>query len=121
MAYWGGGLFFYLFLRGGGLVSYGLVVQRPISTNPRLNFNPGFFMYLLKRLFRIILVRASNNQFVDKKNYIHFSFKVSGLISALNNMALGISMVGRRGLMNYLFAWLMLFFLSFISFSFPIT
>ena len=81
MAYWGGGLFFYLFLRGGGLVSYGLVVQRPISTNPRLNFNPGFFMYLFKSLFRIILVRASNNQFVNKKNYIHFSFKVSDLIS----------------------------------------
>lgn len=81
MAYWGGGLFFYLFLGGGGLVSYGLVVQRPISTNPRLNFNPGFFMYLFKSLFRIILVRASNNQFVNKKNYIHFSFKVSDLIS----------------------------------------
>ena len=82
MAYWGGGLFFYLFSRGGGgLVSYGLVVQRPISTNPRLNFNPGFFMYLFKILFRIILVGESNKQFVDKKNYIYFSFKVSGLIS----------------------------------------
>ena len=81
MAYWGGGLFFYLFSRGGGLVSYGLVVQRPISTNPRLNFNPGFFMYLFKILFRIILVGESNNQFVDKKNCIYFSFKVSDLIS----------------------------------------
>lgn len=77
----GRGLIFYLFLRGGELVSYGLVVQRPISTNPRLNFNPGFFMYLFKILFRIILVGESNNQFVDKKNYIYFSFKVSGLIS----------------------------------------
>ena len=81
MAYWGGGLFFLSFFKGGGLVSYGLVVQRPISTNPRLNFNPGFFMYLFKILFRIILVGESNNQFVDKKNYIYFSFKVSGLIS----------------------------------------
>ena len=78
----GVGLIFLSFFRGGGgLVSYGLVVQRPISTNPRLNFNPGFFMYLFKSLFRIILVRASNNQFVNKKNYIHFSFKVSDLIS----------------------------------------
>ena len=76
MAYWGGGYFLSFFLGGGGLVSYGLVVQRP-----RLNFNPGFFMYLFKSLFRIILVRASNNQFVDKKNYIYFSFKVSDLIS----------------------------------------
>lgn len=76
------GAYFLSFFRGGGgLVSYGLVVQRPISTNPRLNFNPGFFMYLFKSLLRIILVRASNNQFVDKKNYIYFSFKVSGLIS----------------------------------------
>ena len=83
MAYWGGGYFlsFFFFLGGGALVSYGLVVQMPISTNPRLNFNPGFFMYLFKILFRIILVGASNNQFVDKKNYIYFSFKVSGLIS----------------------------------------
>ena len=80
----GEGAIFYLFffLGGGGRrVSYGLVVQRPISINPRLNFNPGFFMYLFKSLFRIILVRASNNQFVDKKNCIYFSFKVSGLIS----------------------------------------
>ena len=38
-------------------------------------------MYLFKILFRIILVGESNNQFVDKKNYIYFSFKVSGLIS----------------------------------------
>lgn len=76
-----GAYFFYHFSRRGGLVSYGLVVQRPISTNPRLNFNPGFFMYLFKILFRIILVGESNNQFVDKKNYIYFSFKVSGLIS----------------------------------------
>ena len=78
----GRGLIFLSFFKGGGeLVSYGLVVQRPISTNPRLNFNPGFFMYLFKILFRIILVGESNNQFVDKKNYIYFSFKVSGLIS----------------------------------------
>ena len=33
------GAYFLSFFRGGGLVSYGLVVQRPISTNPRLNFN----------------------------------------------------------------------------------
>ena len=80
----GEGAYFFIFFQGrggGGLVSYGLVVQRPISTNPRLNFNPGFFMYLFKILFRIILVGESNNQFVDKKNYIYFSFKVSGLIS----------------------------------------
>ena len=78
----GRGLIFLSFFKGGGgLVSYGLVVERPISTNPRLNFNPGFFMYLFKILFRIILVGESNNQFVDKKNCIYFSFKVSDLIS----------------------------------------
>ena len=77
-----GAIFYPFFLGGGGgLVSYGLVVQRPIGTNPRLNFNPGFFMYLFKILFRIILVGESNNQFVDKKNCIYFSFKVSDLIS----------------------------------------
>ena len=58
----------------------GPVFWRPISANLRLNLNQEFFISLFKCLFWIILsvlFRASNNQILDKKNYIKFSFKVS--------------------------------------------
>ena len=47
------------------------VVRRPISSNPGLNFNPGFFFFCLKSFSRIIfsiLFRASNHLIADQKN-----------------------------------------------------
>ena len=49
----------------------GPVVRRPISTNPGLNFNLGFFFFCSKAFYRIIfsiLFRASNHQIAGKKN-----------------------------------------------------
>ena len=51
----------------GGLIS---VVQRPISSNPGLNFNPAFFISLFKSLLGkifTILFRTSNDQIASKK------------------------------------------------------
>ena len=48
----------------------GPVVQRLISANPGLNFNPGFYISLFKSRFGIILptvFRAFNYQIVVKK------------------------------------------------------
>ena len=50
--------------------SLGPVVQRPISANPGLNFNPGFHISLFKNCFGIILpivFSAFNHQIVVKK------------------------------------------------------
>ena len=55
----------------------GPVVRRPISTNPGLNFNLGFFFFCSKAFSRIIfsiLFRASNHQIVGKKNKTEFAF-----------------------------------------------
>ena len=49
----------------------GPVVRTPVSANPGLNFNPGFFFFLSKALYRIIfsiLFRVSNRQIVGKEN-----------------------------------------------------
>ena len=49
----------------------GPVVGTPVSANPGLNFNPGFFIFLSKALSRIIfsfLFRVSNHQIVGKEN-----------------------------------------------------
>ena len=49
----------------------GRVVQRPVSANPRLNFNPGLFFFSSKAFSQknfSILFRVGNNQVVDKKN-----------------------------------------------------
>ena len=46
------------------------VVQRPISPNPGLNFNPAFFISLFKSLLGkifTILFRTSNDQIASKK------------------------------------------------------
>ena len=46
----------------------GPVVRRPISANPGLNFNLGFFIPLLKSLFGIIfsvLFKVSNSHTLD--------------------------------------------------------
>ena len=51
-------------------VALGPVVQRPISSNPGLNFNPAFFISLFKSLFGkifTILFRTSNDQIASKK------------------------------------------------------
>ena len=56
------------------------IVQRPISLNPGLNYNPGFFFFCSKALSQLIfsiLVRVSNNdnnKIVDKKNLTEFAF-----------------------------------------------
>ena len=55
----------------------GPVVRTPVSTNPGLNFNPGFFLFLSKALSKIIfslLFRVSNNQIVGKENFTEFAF-----------------------------------------------
>ena len=57
----------------------GPVVQRPISPNPGLNFNPAFFISLFKSLFGkifTILFRTSNDQIASKKIWTEFSLKV---------------------------------------------
>ena len=49
----------------------GPVVRKPVSVNPGLNFNPGFFIFLSKALSQIIfsfLFRVSNYQIVGKEN-----------------------------------------------------
>ena len=49
----------------------GPVVRSPVSANPGLNFNPGFFFFLSKALSRIIfsfLFGVSNHQIVGKEN-----------------------------------------------------
>ena len=49
----------------------GPVVRTPVSTNPGLNFNPGFFFFLSKALFRIIfyiIFSVSIHQIVGKEN-----------------------------------------------------
>ena len=55
----------------------GPVVQMPVSTNPALNFNLGFFFFLSKSLSHIIfsiLFRVSNHQIVGKENETEFAF-----------------------------------------------
>ena len=55
------------------------VVQRPISPNPGLNFNPAFFISLFKSLLGKIfpiLFRTSNDQIASKKIWPEFSLKV---------------------------------------------
>ena len=49
----------------------GPVVRRPISANPGVKFNPGFFFLCSKVFSRIIfsvIFRSSNHQIVDKKD-----------------------------------------------------
>ena len=53
------------------LFTQGPVVQRPITANPGLKFNPGLFLFLSKAFSRTIfslLFRGANHQIVDKKN-----------------------------------------------------
>ena len=55
----------------------GPVVQRPITANPRLNFNPDFFSFFSEAFSRIIfsiLLRSSNHHIVDKKNLSEYAF-----------------------------------------------
>ena len=55
----------------------GQVVRTPVSANPGLNFNPGFFFFLSKALSWIIFYisfRASNHQIVGKEHETEFVF-----------------------------------------------
>ena len=59
-----------------GCYNQGPVVRRPISANPGLNFNPGFFFFCSKIFSRVIsslLFGASNHQFVGTKNKTEFA------------------------------------------------
>ena len=49
----------------------GPVIRTPVSANPGINFNPGFFIFVSKALSRIIfsfLFRVSYYQIVGKEN-----------------------------------------------------
>ena len=49
----------------------GPVVRRPISAQPGVKFNPGFFFLCSEAFSRIIfsvIFKASNHQLVDQKN-----------------------------------------------------
>ena len=53
------------------IIVQGPVVRTPVSASPGLNFNPGFFFFLSKALYRIILsilFRVSNHQIEGKVN-----------------------------------------------------
>jgi len=55
----------------------GPVVRTPVSANPGLNFNPGFFSFLSKALSWIILsifFNTSNHQTVGKENSTELAF-----------------------------------------------
>ena len=61
------------------LTVQGPVVRRPITANPGLNFNLGFFVFCSKAFSRkifSILFRASSHQIliVDRKNKTEFAF-----------------------------------------------
>ena len=93
-----------LWARRTELTNMGPVVRRPISANPGLNLNLGFFSFCSKAFSRIIfsiLSRASSHQIVGKKNNfkLNLLFKLSYMNSnfaltlgylnpALNNPAL---------------------------------
>ena len=56
----------------------GQVDRRPISINPRLNCNLGFFILFFKTPFGLIfcvLFRASNSHILDKKKFDWIFFK----------------------------------------------
>lgn len=58
----------------------GQVVQRPISANPGLAFNPGFLFRLLKGSFSDIfssVFKASNQQITDKNYKLDLLFAFS--------------------------------------------
>ena len=52
-------------------IKLGPLVQRPVSANPGLNFNPGLFFFSSKAFSLTIfsiLFRVANHQIVDKRN-----------------------------------------------------
>ena len=58
-------------MTGMTTMTVGPVVRTPVSTNLRLNFNPGFFFLLSKALCQIIfslLFTVSYHQIVGKEN-----------------------------------------------------
>ena len=64
----------------------GPVVGTPVSVNPGLNFNVGFFIFLSKALSRIIfsiLFRVSNHQIVGKENLTEFALACVASVSVL--------------------------------------
>ena len=86
----------------------GRVVRRPVSANPGLNFNPGFFFFSSKVFSRKIfsfLFRVFNHQIVEKRIKLNLHFKLSCLNSnfvltlgyvnlALNNPAQMFTLTG---------------------------
>ena len=60
-------------IKGKYVISFqGQVDRRPISINPKLNCNLGFFILLFKTPFGLIfcvLFKASNSHILDKKKF----------------------------------------------------
>ena len=89
-----------------GCYNQGPVVRRPISANPGLNFNPGFFFFCSKIFSRVIsslLFGASNHQFVGTKNKTEFAssafiseikFRTNRETTTTNNPAPGVLQPG---------------------------
>ena len=53
------------------------LLERRLSANPGLNFNPGFFFYLSKVISQMIFpipFRVSNHQIVGKETRTEFAF-----------------------------------------------
>ena len=82
--------------------SLGRVARRPVSANPGLNFNPGYFFFSSKAFSQkiyCILFRVFNHKIVENRIKLNLHFKLSYLNSnfvltlgnvnpALNNPAL---------------------------------
>ena len=60
-----------LVILSGGCAALGPVVRTPVSANPRLNLNPGFFFFLSKAHYQTIFsifFGVSSHQTVGKEN-----------------------------------------------------
>ena len=75
----------YLTLSSLMFTTLGPIVQRPISTNPGLNFNSGFYTSMFKSHFRVIFSicfgSIQSSKLKTKRVKPNFLFKLSDLTS----------------------------------------
>ena len=74
----------YLTLSSLMFTTLGPIVQRPISTNPGLNFNSGFYTSMFKSRFRVIFSICFGSSIIKlktKRVKPNFLFKLSDLTS----------------------------------------